>query len=796
MLSDWKNASIMVLLSLLLAEAVYSQTDDSWVVRNFQIEGAQRISDGTIYNYLPINIGDTLTPQRVQEAIRAIYLTSFFADVEFRRNDDTLIITVLERPTIEDFTFDGNSEIETDQLEDNLRRLGLTRGKVFDQTVLDQVTRGLTEQYFTRGRYAVEVESTVEDTGDNKVRVDIQIEEGERAIIRQINVVGNTSFNDKEIISDFTSSTGNWLSWFRNDHRYGKVELEGDLETLVAFYMDRGFADFRYDSVQVAISPDNADIFITINITEGDRYTISDIKVTGDLIVPAEELRTHIQANPGEMFSQQLLTVSEQLIRNRFGVDGYAFADVRAIADLNEETLEAEITFFVDPKNRVYVRRINFNGADNVNDDVFRREMRQLEGAYLSNINVERSRVRIQRLAYVEAVDYDTVPVPGTTDIVDLDFEIEEGLPGQFGGGLGFSKYYGATLNGNFTHSNFMGTGNRVGLTLNGGEYYKQAMVDYTDPYLTIDGLSRQLSVNWRDIKQFTAEASDFSTETVTLGSTWSYPVTEFQFISFGLSYSLSELATNSWSSKQANDWVRDHGEAVPSAGKDFYATSLKTWDVSMGWQFDSRNRVIFPTSGSRVAVNLSGSIPGSEVEYYVGSLALTTFVPIYDEWMIRFNSITSFGDAYGDRTKSLPPFRNFYGGGPGTVRGYRESFMGPRDSWNNPYGGNLMLANQLELVVPIPEAFRTQARATLFYDVGGVFSTGGVEFLDRLGDPLSYDYNSDALKHSVGVSVEWLAPVGLLKFSVAQPLNPQEETKRLFEDRTEVFQFTVGNAF
>ena len=796
MLGNWKKSSIIVLLSLLLSEAVYSQTNDSWVVRNFQVEGAQRISEGTIYNYLPINIGDTLTTQRIQEAIRAIYITSFFADVEFRRSGDTLIITVLERPTIEEFTFDGNSEIETEQLVDNLRRLGLTRGKVFDQTVLDQVTQGLTEQYFTRGRYAVMVESTVEETGDNSVRVDIQIDEGERARIRQINVVGNTSFDDEEVISDFTSSTGNWLSWFKKDYSYGKLELEGDLETLVAFYMDRGFADFRYESVQVAISPDNSDIFITINITEGDRSTISDINLTGDLIVSAEVLRTDIQANPGEMFSQQLLTVSEQLIRNRLGVDGYAFADVRAVADLNEETLEAEITFFVDPKNRVYVRRINFNGADNVNDDVFRREMRQLEGAYLSNINVERSRVRIQRLAYVESVAYDTVPVPGTTDIVDLDFEIEEGLPGQFGGGIGFSKYYGATLNGNFTHSNFMGTGNRVGLTLNGGEFYKQAMIDYTDPYLTVDGLSRQLSVNWREIKQFTTAASDFSTETVTLGSTWSYPITEFQFISFGLSYSLAELATSAWSSKQANDWVKGHGTGVSGQADDFFATSLKTWDVSMGWQFDSRDRVIFPTSGTRVAVNLSGSIPGSEVEYYVGSLAFTQFVPIYDEWMVRFNSVTSFGDAYGEKTKSLPPFRNFFGGGPGTVRGYRESFMGPRDSWNNPYGGNLLIANQLELIVPIPEAFRTQARATIFYDVGGVFSTGGVDFLDRLGDPLSYAYSSDALKHSVGVGVEWLAPVGMLKFSIAQPLNAQEETRRLFKDRTELFQFTVGNAF
>ncbi|MBH97740.1 MAG: outer membrane protein assembly factor BamA [Rhodospirillaceae bacterium] len=796
MLNSHKKIPAIFPLLLLLSSVAHSQTDDSWVVRNFRVEGAQRISEGTIYNYLPINIGDTLTPQRIREAIRAIYATEFFADVEFRRSADTLVVNVLERPTIVEFTFDGNNEIETEQLEENLRRFGLTSGKVFDQNVLDQVTQGLTEQYFTRGRYAVSVESTVEDIGDNRVRVDIQIQEGERARIRQINIVGNASFDDDEILDDFTLSTGSWLSWIRNDNRYGKEELEGDLETLVAFYMDRGFADFRYDSVQVAISPDNQDIFITINVTEGDRYTISDINLAGDMVVPVEELRALVQANPGEMFSQQLLTISEALIRNRLGVDGYAFSDVRAISDLDEDTLEAEITFFVDPKNRVYVRRINFNGADNVNDEVFRREMRQLEGAYLSNALVERSQIRLQRLAYIETVEHETVPVPGTTDLVDINFEITEGLPGQFGGGVGFSKYYGATLNANFVHANFMGTGNRIGLQLNGGEFYKSYMVDYTDPYLTVDGLSRQLSINWRDIKQYTAAASDFSTETLTLGSTWSYPITEFQFISFGLSYSISELATSWYSSRQANEWVRRHGEAVQVGNSRFFMSSFKTWDFTVGWMYDSRNRALFPTSGTRAALNLSGSIPGSEVEFYVASLAFTRFFPLTEDWLIRFNSTTSYGDAYGDHTLSLPPFRNFFGGGPGTVRGYRESYMGPVDSWNNPYGGNLLIANQFELIVPIPEDFRQSARVALFYDIGGVYDTSDTQFFDRLGDPMSYDYSSDALKHSIGLGVEWLAPVGVLKFSLAQPLNANPQTERFWGDRDEVFQFTVGNAF
>lgn len=796
MSSRWIANGLAGVLLALSAQVAQSQVGDQWVVRDFQVEGAQRIAEGTIYNYLPINIGDTITDQRIQEAIRAIYATGFFRDVEFRRSGNTLIIAVLERPSIEEFTIEGNKEIETEQLEESMRQVGLSRGKVFDRSVLDNVRQALTEQYYSRGRYAVKVDTPVEDIGDNRVRVAINIEEGQRAKIRQINLVGNTSFDDDEIISDFELSTGNWLSFIRNDDRYAKEALEGDLETLRSFYMDRGFADFRYDSVQVAISPDKRDIFITVNLTEGDRYTISDIKLAGDLVVSAEEIEAEILANPGETFSQQLLTFSEERIRNRLGLDGYAFARVQAIPDLNEETREAEITFFIDPQNRVYVRRINFNGADNVNDDVFRREMRQLEGSYLSNVLVDRSQIRLQRLPYIESVQHETVPVAGTTDMVDINFQIEEGLPGQFGGGIGYSETYGLSLNGNFVHSNFMGTGNRVGLELSGGDFFKSYNLTHTDPYRNIDGLSRTLSLTWRDIKQFTSATSDFSTETFTVGANWSYPITEYQFVQFGLSLSQAELATSPFSSQQAIDWVQNNGETFAIPGSSFFGTSTQTVDLALGWSFDSRNRVIFPTRGTRLAVNLSGSIPGSEVEFYVASVDFTKFFPLFGDWMFRINSNLAYGDAYGEETTALPPFRNFYGGGPGTVRGYKESWMGPRDSLSNPYGGNMLIANQFELIIPTPEKFSGSTRVALFYDVGNVFSTGGVEFFDRLGDPITYDFDYDGLKHSVGIAVEWLAPLGLLKFSYALPLNPDDETDRYWGDRTEEFQFTVGNAF
>ena len=792
-----KVRMVAVAVLVLALNGARAQTFDTWVVRNFEVDGAQRISTGTIYNYLPLNIGDTVTEQRVQESIRALYSTGFFQDVEFRRDADTLVIAVLERPSIEEFTIEGNDEIKTEDLEESLRQVGLTRGKVFDRSVLEEVRQFLLEQYYSRGRYGVSVDTPIEENlADNTVRVAIEIEEGARAKIRQINLVGNTSFTDREILGDFELSTGNWLSFIRNDDRYSKEALEGDLESLRSFYMDRGFADFRWESIQVAISPDKQDIFVTVNISEGDRYTISDVQLAGDMVVPEAELRSLIYAQPGQLFSQQVIALSEEYLTLRLGQDGYGFAQVQAVPELDEETKEVSITFFVDPRNRVYVRRINFNGADSVNDEVFRREMRQLEGSYLSNAQLERSKVRLQRLAYIESVEFETVGVPGSPDLVDINFEVEEGLPGQFGGGIGYSEYYGLQLNGNFVHSNFMGTGNRVGVDLSGGEFFKVYSLNFTDPYRTIDELSRTLSLSFRDIRQFTSATSDFSTQTITAGADWSYPVTEMQYLRFGLSASQAQMVTGFYSSQQASEWVRNHGNPFTIDGGQYFGTTVETLDLALGWSFDSRNRFIFPTRGLRLGANLSASIPGSEVEYYIASLDYTQYIPLFGAWMLKLNSELALGEPYGEETLALPPYRYFYGGGPGTVRGYRESWLGPRDSLSNPHGGNLLIANQFELVFPLPERFATSARAALFYDVGNVFHTGGVTFYDRLGDQVSYDFAAERLKHSVGIAVEWLAPLGLLRFSYGLPLNADEETDRFWGDRTEEFQFTVGNAF
>jgi len=786
-------------LALAVASGVGAQQPEPrapFVVRDFRVEGAQRVSEGTVYTYLPINIGDTITPQREREAIRALYRTGFFQDIELRRDGDTLVIAVLERPSIAEFTFSGNKDIPDEALEKSLADIGLARGRTFDRSVLDEVTMALTEEYYARGKYGARITPTVEDLPDNRVRVSLQIEEGERAKIRQINIVGNRSFSDKELLKEFELTTGGLLSFIRDDNRYSKEALEGDLERLQSYYMDRGYADFRVEDVRVAISPDKRDIFITVSISEGDQYTFGEIDLAGQMVVPEAQLRALILPRQGATFSQRLLTATEENMRFLLGASGYAFAEIQSVPELNPETKQVDVTFFVDPRNRVYVRRINFNGADNVDDEVFRRELRQLEGAYLSNAALERSKQRLQLLPYVQSVEYETVPVPGKADEVDVEFEIEEGLPGQFGGSLGYSESQGIILGGNFIHSNFLGTGNRVALNLSGGEYYKLYEFSLTDYYRTVDELSRTILFSYSDITRFTTYTSQFSTETLSTGMSWQYPITEYQYFNFGFQYQDSELLTSSYSSQQAREWVRQNGDpfTVPGAS-DLLGTKVKAFELSAGWQYRNLNASIFPTLGSRIRANLSATAPGSEVEYYYASLDFLKFIRMPGRWRFKINSELAYGDAYGDTT-SLPPYRNRYAGGPGSVRGYKQSYLGPRDSLNNPYGGNLLFASQFEIVMPTPEKFANSARISLFYDIGNVFSTGDVEFYDRLGDRVDWSFDFGKLKKSAGIAVEWLSPMGLLSFSYAVPLNEDKETDRFFGDEVETFQFNVGNAF
>jgi outer membrane protein insertion porin family len=773
--------------------------DGGLVIRDIRVEGLQRISEGTVFNYLPLNIGDRLDRTRTQEALRAIYATGFFKDVEFRWDGGTLVIAVAERPSIESFEITGNKDIKTEDLTESLSKIGLRTGRIFNRSVLDEVEQSLTDQYFSQGKYAAHVTTEVEDLPDNKVKIAIRITEGERARIRQINVVGNRSFPDEQILERFQLRMPNWLSFIRQDDRYSREALQGDLETLRSFYMDQGFADFRIESTQVALSPDKKDIFITVNINEGDRYKIGNVELAGDLILSEQELNPYVLVKPGQTYSQRVITQSADLIRLRLGEEGYAFATVEPVPELHADTKTADITLYVEPKNRVYVRRVNFNGASSVNDAVFRREVRQFEGGYLSNSKVERSKIRLQRLPYVENVEVSTNPVPGTPDLVDVDFQIEEGLPGQFGGGIGYSESQKFLLNGSFVHTNFLGTGNRVAADVSTSKYRTIYSLSHTDPYTTINEVSRTVSLAYRDITQYTSGASDFSTETFTAAVEFGYPITEFQRLIFGISWQESNLLADSFSSEQAKEWVLSNGDSfieTVTGGAQIFGTYFTSFDLIAGWVYDSRNRALFADRGARHRVTLSSTVPGADVEYYTVNYNGTQYVPVGRWLTAAINVDIGFGDSFGDTT-AIVPYRNYFAGGPDTVRGFRENHLGPRDSFGNPYGGNLLVAAQTELILPIPQKWRTRSRLTLFYDIGNVFSTGGVTFTAPDGvTPIDYDFDIGSLKQSVGISAQWLAPLGLFRFSYGFPLNADDQSATSFGDETEEFQFSIGGAF
>ncbi|MGB5512877.1 MAG: outer membrane protein assembly factor BamA, partial [Woeseiaceae bacterium] len=769
-----------------------------FVVKDMRVEGLQRISEGTVFNYLPINIGDTVDGNRIGEAIRALYGQDLFNDIEMRRDGDTLVVVVKERPSIESFEIEGNKDIKTEDLMESLRGVGLARGRTFDRSVLDNVEMFLREQYYDRGKYGVDIESQIQDSPNNTVRVKIDVKEGDRAKIRQVNIVGNSSFSDEEIRDGFKLDTANWLSWIRQDDRYAKESLEGDLETLRSFYMDRGYADFKVASTQVAISPNKKDMFVTISIDEGDVYTISEVRLVGEMVIPEAYLKSMILAQPGSVFNQRLLTQSSELMSYRLGEEGYSNAEIEPVPELDKDTKEAAVTFYVNPQNRVYVRRINFNGVDQIDDEVLRREMRQMEGAFLSNSMIDRSKVRLQRLPFIEEAEANNTPVAGSPDLVDVDFDLKYRMPGQFSGGVGYSESQKLLLNGSIVHTNFLGTGNRVALELNSGRFQKLYSLSHTDPYRTLDGVRRTISVNYRDITQFTSAASDFSTTSASATIDYGYPITEYQTLSFGATYQHSELLASSNSTRQAQDWVVNNGKPFTQDlgnGATFFGSEFDTVELIAGWSYDSRNRSLFANRGTRQQLFFSFAVPGSDVEYYQARYSYTRYFPITRKWTLRLNAEVGIGEAMGETT-ALPPYKQFYGGGPQSVRGFKESYLGPRDNFGRPYGGNMLVASQLELILPLPPKWASQARASLFYDIGNVFNTGEVAFTDKLGSPVSYEPDYNDLRTSVGIGVQWLAPLGLFRFSYAYPLNAYDGNDRYFGDEVERFQFSIGQAF
>jgi outer membrane protein insertion porin family len=813
---DLRLACLVALAIQPLGSLVRAQTTDGpFTVGDIRIEGLQRISEGTVFNYLPVNIGDHLDGQRIGEAMRALYATGFFRDVELRRDGNTLLVVVVERPSIAKFEIKGNKDIKTEDLQKSLRNVGLAQGKTFDRSVLDEVKQYLTDQYFSRGKYAVRVDTKITELPGNKVDILVDIKEGKRAKIEVINLVGNTTFKESDVLGTLELKTPNWLSWYKQDDRYSRESLQGDLEKLRSYYMDRGYANFQIESTQVTIAPEKDNMYITVNVNEGDVFKVSEVKLAGTMVVPEDQLKKLLLIHPGDIFSRKLVTSSQQLISYRLGADGYAFAKIDPVPTPDNDKKTVSITFFIEPGNRVYVRHINFNNITAINDETLRREMRQMEGGWLSNSAVERSKERIQRLPFVEKVEFENKPVAGSADLVDVDYNIKEGLPGQFGGGIGYSEAQKFSVNGNFVHSNFMGSGDRVALELNVGKFSKTYQISHTNPYTTIDGVARTTSLTYRDTTQFNAASSSFGTTQITLAEQWSYPITEYQFVQIGASANKNTLVVSQgFSSQQAVDWVRSNGHTFTREADDtngdglvnsldspftIYGSDFYTFELTGGWNYDSRNRALFADRGLHLSLSGRYALPLSDVRYYTTDFQALKYVPLWGKWVLSLNAQVDYGAALG-RTTALPPYLNYFAGGPDSVRGYRESTLGPRDNIGigNPYGGNFRVINRTELIFPVPDKWQSAARVSWFYDMGNVFYTGDkVKFLGEDDvTPVTYHFAYDNLKRSTGIAVQWLAPLGLFRFSYGVPLNSFAGSTIKFNDETERFQFSIGQAF
>ncbi len=795
----------MKLLALvLLVSALPVSADESvFTITGIRVEGLQRISEGTVYNTLPVNIGDLIGPQRVREALRALNATGFFRDVELRREEPgVLVVVVQERPSIRTFEVTGNKVINTEDLMKSLRNVGLASGKILNRSTLEDTRQYLIEQYFARGQYDVRVDATVEEQPNNLVDVHVKIVESKQVRIRAINVVGNDRFSDKELLAGLALKASNLLSFYRGDDKYSRPALEGDLEKLRSFYMDRGYADFEITSTQVTLAPEKDDLFVTVNVFEGTTWKMGAIKLAGRFTVPEEVLRQFILLRPGDQYSQRLIAATEEALRNRLNEAGFGYAEVAAVPTANPQTGEIAITFHIEPNARTYVRRVNFEGVQKTRDEVLRRELRQLEGAVLSNASLARSEERLQRLPYIEKVETETRRVEGTPDLVDIDVTIEERASATLGGGIGYSERQSFMLSGNFIDSNLFGSGDRLALEFNGGEYSQIYSVAHTDPYFTIDGISRSFSASYVERERLTSSFSQFSTQTYNAGAGMGYPISERQYLNLGLQYSHEDLATVSSSSTQLRDWVRNNGDYYfRRVGADrVLGTILDTVEINGGWLYDSRNRSLFPTSGGMHRLNVSLAPPFNDVSYATVNFRSQQFFHIPGfEVLERFPLSASlnlgWSKAFGDTT-GVPPHRHVFTGGSDSVRGFDDGSLGPRDSLGNPYGGDAGLSAQFEAIIPLPAKFQSSARVSLFYDIGQSFYLGDTEFRNKRGDRTDYRFDLGELRSSAGIAVQWLSPMGLFRFSWAVPLRYQDETRREFGDDISPFQFSVGKAF
>ncbi|MDT8402978.1 outer membrane protein assembly factor BamA [Sulfuriflexus sp.] len=773
---------LILILLLMAGPGQHVWANEAFVIKDIRVEGLQRIAAGTVFNYLPVKVGETLDDRASAETIRALFKTGFFKDVRLERENGVLIVFVIERPAIASIDYNGNKSIEEEALTEGLKEIGFAVGRVFDKSLLDKVEQELQRIYFSQGKYGVKMETTVTPLERNRVGITIDISEGTVAKIHQINIVGNTDYDDETLLDEFELSTPTLFSFYTDTDQYSKQKLAADLERLRSYYLNRGYINFNIDSTQVSITPDKRDVYITINITEGEKFTVKSVKLAGDLVVEPKELFPLFIIQKGDIFSRRRATETSEKITNRLGEEGYAFANVNVVPEILEEEKQVELTFFVDPGKRVYVRRINFSGNTQTRDEVLRREMRQFESAWISTANVERSKVRLDTLGYFDEVEVETPAVPGTTDQVDVNYKVKEKPSGNLLAGIGYSDSQGVIFNASVSQDNFLGSGKRISVGFDNSEINRVYRFGYVNPYWTEDGVSRGFNMLYRETDAAEANLASYTSDVFSGSMSFGIPITEFERVSLGIGYSRTTINTNF---NTPQDFLDELGSLKEDNNSLAVGDSagFDTFTLNMSFANDTRNRAIFPDRGGIQRISGEIALPGGDLEYYKFTYLNQRFFKLTRNLTLGLKGEVGYGDGYGS-TNSLPFFENFLAGGARSVRGYEDNTLGPkiRDatsaSFGDPLGGNLKTVASAELIFPVPFVKDTRSwRFSAFVDAGNVYGT-------------NEDFEFDELRYAAGLGVTWLSPFGALSFSLAAPFNDQPG------DDTKAFQFTFGGGF
>jgi outer membrane protein insertion porin family len=775
-----KRYLLPALLMIMMAPEVFA---DVFRISDIRINGLQRVSAGSVFSALPLNVGDEASDQRLVESSRALFRTGFFQDIQLGREGDVLVITVVERPAISSIELEGNRAIKTEDLMNGLRMAGLAEGEIFQQATLEGVRNELLRQYVAQGRYSADIETEVVAEPRNRVSLRITVDEGSVASIKHINIVGNSVFATSDLVELFELSTTGWFSFFRNDDKYSREKLSGDLERLRSYYLDRGYINMDVTSTQVSITPDKRNVYITVNINEGEQYTISDVRLSGDLVVDESEVRGLLLVEPGQVFSRQVMTASSELITRRLGNEGYTFANVNGIPEINEQDRSVAVTFFVDPGRRAYVNRINFRGNTKTDDEVLRREMRQMEGGWASTYLIDQSKVRLERLGYFREVDVETVPVPGAEDLIDVNYTVEEQPSGSVTASVGFAQGTGLILGGSISQNNFFGTGNRVSFSANRSEYQTALSFGFLNPYFTVDGVSLGYNAFFRttDYDRLNVDIASYAVDSYGAGFNIGYPISDTSRLSFGLTLQQDDLKTGTFTVQEIVRFLETEGDSF---------TNLK---FNAQWSQSTLNRGVFPDRGGSQSLGIETTVPGSDLSFYKLDYRGQRYFPVTRDLTLRMHTNLGFARRFGD-TQSVPFYEHYYAGGIGSVRGYRDSSLGPRstpaaidpDQRRLPFGGNIRATGGAELIFPVPFVTDQRSlRTVLFLDAGNVFDTYCFD-----DNPTCGDVDLGEIRYSAGVGLSWLTALGPLGFSLGKALNDKSG------DDTQFFQFTLGQTF